>query len=142
MPSGGASGISFFIVALKRRGVPTEFCMAMMLVSLVAYYVAYLIIALASLALLWFYHTIHIWILLLVGLFCLVAVAIPAGALLLRHWSKRAIPKLLTRLPNVRDLLQGLTQAPKHLLRNRPLIATSILLYVAMFHFLWRFPAL
>jgi len=107
--------------------------MAMMLVSLVAYYVAYLIVALASLALLWFYHAIHIWILLLVGLFCLVAVAIPAGALLLQHWSTRAIPKLLTRLPNVRDLLHGFTQAPKHLLRNHPLVATSILLYVAIF---------
>jgi len=62
-----------------------------------------------------------------------VAVAIPAGALLLQHWSQRAIPKLLTRLPNVRDLLQGFTQAPKHLLRNYPLVATSILLYVAIF---------
>jgi len=133
LPSGGASGISFFIAALKRRGVPTDLCMAMMLVSLVAYYVAYLIVGLASLALLWFYHDIHIWILLLVGLFCLVAVAIPAGALLLQHWGKRVPPKLLTRLPNVRDLLQGFTQAPKHLLRNRPLVATSILLYVAIF---------
>jgi len=129
MPSSGASGISFFIAALKRRGVPTELCMAMMLVSLVAYYVAYLTVALASLALLWFYHAIHIWILLLVVLFCLVAVAIPAGALLLQH----AIPKLLTRLPNVRNLLQGFTHAPKLLLRNRPLVATSILLYVAIF---------
>lgn len=133
LPSGGASGISFFIAALKRRGVPTELCMAMMLVSLVAYYMAYLIVALASLALLWFYHAIHIWILLPVGLFCLVAVAIPAGALFLQHWSQRAIPKLLTRLPNVKDLLQGFTQAPKHLLHNRPLVATSVLLYIAIF---------
>jgi uncharacterized protein (TIRG00374 family) len=92
-----------------------------------------LIVALASLALLWFYHAIHIWILLPVGLFCLVAVAIPAGALLLQHWSKIAVPKLLARLPNVRDLLHGFTQAPKHLLRNRPLVATSVLLYVAIF---------
>jgi uncharacterized protein (TIRG00374 family) len=133
MPSGGASGISFFIAALKRREVPTDICMAMMLVSLIAYYVAYLIVALASLILLWLYHAVHVWILLTVGLFCLVAVAIPAGALLLQHWGKKAVPKLLTRLPNIRDLLQGFTQAPKHLLRNRPLVITSILLYVAVF---------
>jgi uncharacterized protein (TIRG00374 family) len=133
LPSGGASGISFFIAALKRRGVPTDLCMAMMLVSLVAYYLAYLIVALASLALLWFYHAIHIWILLLVGLFCLVAVAIPAGALFLQNLSKKTLPKLITRLPNVRDLLQGFTQAPKHLLRNRSLVVTSILLYVTIF---------
>ncbi len=133
LPSGGASGISFFIAALKRRGVPTDLCMAIMLVSLVSYYLAYLIVALASLALLWFYHAIHIWILLLVGLFCLVAVAIPAGALFLQNLSKKTLPKLFTRLPNVRDLLQGFTQAPKHLLHNRPLVVISILLYVAVF---------
>jgi uncharacterized protein (TIRG00374 family) len=133
LPSGGASGVSFFIAALKRRGVPTDLCMSMMLVSLVAYYAAYLIVALASLALLLFYHDVHTWILLLVGLFCLVAMAIPVSALLLQHWGKKAIPKLLARLPNVRDLLQGFTQAPKDLLRNRPLVATSILLYVAVF---------
>lgn len=108
LPSGGASGISFFIAALKRRGVPTDLCMAMMLVSLVAYYIAYLIVALSSLVLLGFYHAVHVWILLPVGLFCLVAVSIPTGALLLQHLSKRAIPKLLTRLPNIRDL-------PRHL---------------------------
>jgi len=133
LPSGGASGISFFISALKRRGVPTDLCMAIMLVSLVAYYLAYLIVALASLALLWFYHAIHIWIVLLVGLFCLVAVAIPAGALFLQNLSKKKLPKLFTRLPNVRDLLQGFSQAPKDLLRNRFLVVTSVLLYIAVF---------
>jgi uncharacterized protein (TIRG00374 family) len=133
LPSGGASGISFFIAALKRRGVPTDICMAIMLVSLLAYYLAYLIAALVSLALLWFYHAIHIWIALLVGLFCLVAVAIPAGALFLQNLGQKTLPKLFTQLPNVRDLLQGFTQAPKHLLRNRPLVIISILLYVTIF---------
>jgi len=133
LPSGGASGISFFIAALKRRGIPTELCMAMMLLSLVTYYVAYLIVALASLILLWFYHAVHVWILLPTGLFCLVAVAIPTSTLFLQHWSERAVPKLLTRLPNVRDLLQGFTRAPKDLLRNRSLVATSILLYITIF---------
>jgi glycosyltransferase 2 family protein len=132
LPSGGASGISFFVTALTRRGVPTELCMAMMLVSLVAYYVAYLIVALASVALLWFHHAIHVWILLVVGLFCLVAVVIPVGTLLLQHWSRRAMPELFARLPHIRDLLQGFAQAPKHLLRNRSLVATSVLLYVAI----------
>jgi uncharacterized membrane protein YbhN (UPF0104 family) len=59
LPSGGVSGTSFFVAALKRRGVPTDLCMAIMLVSLVAYYTAYLISALASVGLLGFYHAIH-----------------------------------------------------------------------------------
>ena len=133
MPSGGASGISFFVAALKRRGVPADLCMAIMLVSLVAYYVAYLIVALASVGLLWLYHDIHVSIIVLVVGFCLVAVAIPTGVLLLQHWSKRSLPSLLTRMSGLRDLLQAFTHAPKHLLRNRTLVAKTVLLYLAIF---------
>lgn len=133
LPSGGASGISFFIAALKHRGVSTDLCMAIMLVSLIGYYAAYLIIALVSIALLLFYHAIHIWIVVLVGVFCLVAVVIPTGALFLQQWSPRSLPKILTRIPNIKDLLLGFTNAPRHLLRNKVLVAKVILSYIAVF---------
>jgi len=133
LPSGGVSGTSFFVAALKRRGVPTDLCMAIMLISLVTYYTAYLISALTSVALLWFYHAIHLWIIGLVGLFCLVAVAIPAGALWLRHWGKRSLPKLLTRSPGIHDLLEGFTNAPGYLLRNPFLVTEATLFYASIF---------
>ena len=96
LPSGGVSGAGFFVVALKRRGVPPDLCMAILLVSLVTYYTAYLIAALASLALLWFYHAIHISIVVVVGVFCLVAVVIPAGAALKQEYPS-SVPNALAR---------------------------------------------
>jgi len=133
LPSGGVSGTGFFVAALKRRGVSTDLCMATMLVSLVTYYTAYLISALVSVALLWFYHAIHLWIIALVGLFCLVAVAIPTGALWLKHWGKRSLPRLLNRSPGIRDLLEGFTHAPGYLLRNPFLVAKATLFYATIF---------
>ena len=56
MPSGGMSGTAFFIAALSRRGVPNHVCMATLLLSLVAYYGAYLLAALATLLLLYSHH--------------------------------------------------------------------------------------
>jgi uncharacterized protein (TIRG00374 family) len=135
LPSGGVSGASLFVAALKRRGVPTDLCMAIMLVSLVAYYTAYLVAALASVGLLWFYHDIHFWIVAVVGLFCLVAVAIPAGALWLQHQGKRALPMFLMRSPGLRSLLQGFSHAPSHLLRKPSLVAKATLLQMAVFLF-------
>ena len=133
LPSGGVSGAGFFVAALKRRGVPPDLCMAILLVSLVTYYTAYLIAALASLALLWFYHAIHISIVVVVGVFCLVAVVIPAGALWLQHWGKSTLPAFLTRSPGLRDLLQGFSHAPRHLLRNPSLVVKVTLLQMAVF---------
>lgn len=37
VPSGGMAGTAFFIAALNRRGIPCHVCMAMLLLSLVAY---------------------------------------------------------------------------------------------------------
>lgn len=65
------SGTAFFVTALKRRGVSTELCMATLLLSLIAYYGAYLLAALASVLLLWLYHAIHPWIIALSVVFAL-----------------------------------------------------------------------
>jgi uncharacterized protein (TIRG00374 family) len=133
VPSGGASGASFFVAALKRRAVPMEVCMAILLVSLVTYYTAYLIAALTSVGLLWFYHAIDLWIVAVVGVFCLVAAAIPAGALWMQHWRTRALPTVLMRSPGLRDLLQGFRHAPSHLLRNPSLVAKVTVFQAAVF---------
>lgn len=62
MPSGGMSGMAFFITALNRRGVPAHLCMATLLLSLVAYYAAYLLAAVLTVILLRCYHAIHVWV--------------------------------------------------------------------------------
>ncbi|MBU0664065.1 MAG: flippase-like domain-containing protein [Proteobacteria bacterium] len=133
MPSGGMTGTVFFFAALKRRGVPPDLCMGMMLVSLISYYAAYLIVAMASIVLLWFYHAINPWIISIYFCFCLVAVIIPVGTLMVKHLTKREIPKWIKRVPGALNLLQPFAEAPLDLLRNPMLIITTILLQGAIF---------
>ena len=135
MPSGGMSGTAFFVTALSRRGISTHLCMATMLVSLVAYYAAYFIVAITSILLLWFYHKINIWIIGITLAFCLVAVAIPVGALLLQRMGKKDLPGWLLRIPGLKDLLHALSDAPVELVRNPVLIIITTLLHSAIFLF-------
>ncbi len=133
MPSAGMSGTAFFIAALNRRGVPAHFCMAILLLSLVSYYGAYLLVAFASILLLWFYHAIHVWIIAVVVVFCLVAVGIPAGALLLRSLGKKELPAPLLRIPGLSKLMSDIATAPRELLRSPALVISTTLLHGSVF---------
>jgi len=133
LPSGGMSGAAFFVAALNRRGISTQHCMAVMLVNLVAYYIAYFLAAISSVILLWFYHAIHVWIVVVAIVFSLVAVVIPIGVLWIGHRSKSQIPKLLMRIPGLTNMLDILGNAPDYLLRNLRLITEITLLQLTIF---------
>jgi len=133
MPSGGVSGTAFFIAALNRRGIPNDLCMATLLLSLVAYYGAYLLAALTSLMLLSFYHAVHIWILLVVLIFALVAVGIPAGALWLRTLGRKPLPSILQRVPGLNTIMSAIANAPAQLLRDPTLLLAALVLHGSVF---------
>lgn len=133
LPSGGISGTAFFVAALNRRGVPTEHSMAALLVSLVSFYAAYLVAAMASLAVLWFYHATSAWIVAVTVLFCAVSVGIPAGTLWLQRRSQRALPAWLKRVPGVNKLLEMLSDAPADLLKSVSLLVQTTLLQISIF---------
>lgn len=57
------SGITFLMTALHRRGVSSQLCMAAVVVNLVSFYAAFVLVVLASIALLWFHHAIQAWLL-------------------------------------------------------------------------------
>lgn len=117
MPTGGMSGTAFFIAALKREGLPPALCMDTMLLSLVAYYGACLIAAVVTLLLLGLYHDLQAWILLVVAAFALVSAGIPIGALWLRSWSNKPIPRLLMRVPGLSGLIGAFADAPDEMLQ-------------------------
>jgi uncharacterized protein (TIRG00374 family) len=133
MPSGGMSGMAFFIAALNRRGVPNHLCMATLLLSLVAYYGAYLLAALATVLLLYFYHELNTWIVFVVIAFSLVAVGIPAGALWLKSLGEKELPRLMLRIPGLSSLMKAIANAPRELLRRPILILTSTVLHSSVF---------
>ncbi len=133
MPSGGMSGMAFFITALSRRGVPAQVCMATLLLSLVSFYGAYLIAVLATVLLLYLKHALHVWIMLAVGVFALVAVGIPAGVLWLRSVAERDLPAPLLRIPGLDKLMDAIANAPRELLRSPALLVAAILCHGAVF---------
>ena len=133
MPSGGMSGTAFFIAALNRRGVPAPLCMATLLLSLVAYYGAYLVAAGISLLVLWYDHAIHPWILAVAAVFCIVAVGIPAGALWLRGRGRQELPPLLLKIPGLGNLTNAIATASGELLRDPALIIFTSLFHGAVF---------
>lgn len=133
MPSGGMSGTAFFIAALGRRGIPVEVCMATLLLSLVGFYGAYLIAVSMTVLLLYVHHVLQTWIVAAVGVFALVAVGIPAGALWLRSMAQRDLPAPLLRIPGLGKLMNAIAQAPVELLRNPALLAGTMLLHGSVF---------
>lgn len=133
LPSGRISGTAFFVAALTRRGVPAEISMAALLVSLMSYYAAYLLTAALSLALLRSYHAASAWIVTVTILFCVVAVAIPIGALWIHRRSQRPLPASLTRIPGASRLLDMLGDAPGYLLRDGALLSQTTLFQASIF---------
>lgn len=133
MPSGGISGTAFFITALKQRGVPANLCMATLLLSLMAYYGAYLLMALAAVLILGFYHALHLWIIALLVVFLMVAVGIPASALWLRRAGKRDLPPILLKIPGLHSMMQAVANAPGELIRDPVLLLTATCLHAMVF---------
>lgn len=133
IPIGGISGTAFFITALNRRGIPRELCMATLLLDIVSHYAAFMLAALATLLLLYFYHAIHTWIVIVAIVFSAVAAGMPAGALWLRTLSERRMPALLLRVPGLDNLLQAIADAPRGLVRDPGLILATTFLQGSIF---------
>ncbi len=135
VPSAGFSGTAFFVMALRRRAIPESICLATLLLSLLCYYAAFVVAAALTVLLLWLYHAIEPWIVGVVVGFCAIAVGIPSGALWLRAYSERSLPRLLARVPGLADLLASVARAPVDLLRDPPLVAGGMALHAAVILF-------
>jgi glycosyltransferase 2 family protein len=125
MPSGGMSGGALLVAALKRRGVDKPICMAILLVSFVSSYAADLIVAAVSVALLWYFHELQPWILLVACAFALIAVTIPTLALWVQRKGNRGLPPWLGRVPKLRKFLGTFSEAPVDLIRSPAVLWTA-----------------
>jgi uncharacterized protein (TIRG00374 family) len=133
VPSAGMSGTAFFVAALKRRGINNKVCMATLLLSLVSYYGAYLIVAILTVMLLYFYHKLNSWIILVSFVFAVIAVGIPGGALLFRSIGKKKLPNILHRVPRFDNFMKEIASSPVKMLRNPGLIFLTIFLQLTVF---------
>jgi uncharacterized protein (TIRG00374 family) len=133
MPTGGVSGTAFLVAALHHRGVAAELCMAISLVSLVAYYAAYLLFTAASVGLLWLHHAMQAWVVALALVFGLVAVAIPAGAIWFQSHGKQLLPGPVSRIPGLKLVLQALAQTTGELVHDWRLLSVATTLHGSVF---------
>jgi len=133
IPTGGVSGIAFFVEALKKRGVPPPICMGTMLVHILSYYGAYLFVTAISVLLLWMNHEIHPWIVIVSTIFFIVAAAIPSTALFLKEAGARNFPKWVKRLPLVPGLLDVYAEAPEEMTRKPRLLAKATFFQAMIF---------
>jgi len=133
MPSAGVSGTAFFVTALSRRGIPAPLCMAVLLLSVVSYYAAYLAAAAITVLLLWRHHAVHVWIVVVAVVFGIVAVAIPVGALTLQGRARRPLPAGMSRLPWLARTARAFRDTPDVLLRDRGLLISATLLQAVVF---------
>lgn len=133
LPGAGMGGNLLLVDQLTARGVPRPAAVAALLVSMVGNYLAYAVLALAMLILLWLHGRATP---LLVGVttsFLLVAFAVPALALWLRRRGSRPLPRRIEHLQPLARLLHVVGEAPPELLADRGLLVRVALLNGAVF---------
>jgi uncharacterized protein (TIRG00374 family) len=134
LPSAGISGITFVIGAFRQRNVSGPVGMGVMLLSLLSYYIAFTIVALASFLALWLHRDLHRWTAVVAGIFFLFVIAVPAAILLLKKRERRnALPAWLLRLPVVARAVETFDDVPDDMLRNPALLAEATAYQTAIF---------
>ncbi len=133
IPTAGLSGNILLVDQLVVAGVPRANAVTALLLSITGYYLAYLALALAVLGLLWIGRDVTPLIALVMTVFLLVAIAIPALAISLARRRHRPLPPLLLKLRPVRQLAASVSEAPEHLVRDKSLLLKTSLLNFMVF---------
>jgi len=122
LPTAGMSGNVVLVDQLVRIGASRGTAVATLLLSMLGFYTAYLVFALAALFLLWMHGHAGPMLVGLVTTFVLVAIAIPALALWLRQRGSRPLPPAVERIRPIRQLLATIGEAPAELVKDRRLL--------------------
>lgn len=133
LPSAGMGGNVLLIDQLAAIGVSRGNAMAALLISMIGFYAAYMVLALAALFLLWLHGKATPPLVGAVTAFLIVATAIPSLALWLRHRGSRPLPPSIENIRFIRKLLETVSLAPARLLRDRHLLARAGLYNAAIF---------
>jgi uncharacterized membrane protein YbhN (UPF0104 family) len=123
LPSAGMGGNVLLVDQLRSLGVPRGTAVAVLLLSMIGFYIAYGLFACFMLVMLWLHDRATPLMAGLVTMFLMVAITIPTLALWLRSRGSEPLPPRLERIGFVRSLLQTVAQAPSELLHDRKLLA-------------------
>jgi len=133
VPSAGVSGTALFVAALGRRGIPAPICMGTLLISLVSYYSAYALMAIATFFVMRLHDTTPWWLTTTVTAFIAMAVLLPTVVFLLKAGAHLPMPKWLLARPAVARFLRMLAQAPADLARKPTVLLPAVALHAGIF---------
>jgi len=133
LPSAGMGGNVLLVDQLRGIGVERGTAIAALIISMIGFYAAYALFAIAMLVLLWFHDRATPLMAGLVTLFLCVALAIPSLAIWLRNRGSEPLPPWLEKIGVVRALLDDIAEAPSDLLRDRALLARVALCNALIF---------
>jgi uncharacterized protein (TIRG00374 family) len=141
MPSAGMGGNILLIDQLVVAGVQRSNAIAALLISMIGFYIAFALMAMTMLVFLFFDHKATPLIAGLVSIFLIIAFAIPALALWLRHRGSEVLPSRIERIGFIRNLLELMADAPSSLMNNRILLAKvtgfNVIVFLADVATLW-----
>jgi uncharacterized membrane protein YbhN (UPF0104 family) len=123
LPGAGLGGHVLLIDRLTALGTPRGTAVAALLVSMIGYYASYAALALLMLLVLWLHKAATPLLTGVITTFMLVALALPALALWLRHRGSRPLPPQVERLGPIQEVVRIIGEAPAELIRDRRLLA-------------------
>lgn len=133
VPTGGMSGNVLLVDQLIGLGIPRGVASAALIVSIVGFYAAYALCALATFALLWLNHEASPALASVLTIFLVLAVGIPAIALWLGRRAAGRLAERLRKIGWLSKMLETVAAAPPDLLRDRRLLARVAACNMAVF---------
>ena len=123
VPAAGMGGNVLLVDRLIALGAPRAAAVSTLLISVLGYFAAYAVLALAMMVALWLHHAASAAVVGPLTAFLLVALAIPSLWLWLWRRGERPLPHWMERFPPLARLMEIVGQAPEELVRDRALIA-------------------
>jgi len=134
LPSGGISGIAFVVNAFRQRDVSGSIGMGVMMLSLLSFYVSYVLVAVASFLVLWLYHDIHEWMIVVAGIFFIFVITVPGALLMLKQLGRQdRLPVWIIRMPIIAGILETFSGVPDNVVRKPLLLAEATMYQTAIF---------
>lgn len=133
LPSAGLGGSLMAIRGLLRNGVPRSIALTALLSSLLSRDIAFLIVVLASAAILWLRHAAGAALLIGVAVFLLVLLLVPAFLIALHRWNRDPRVAALGKWLHLSRLIESFNDVPLDLLLNPRVLVRTVALQLAIF---------
>ncbi|HEU5311464.1 MAG TPA: lysylphosphatidylglycerol synthase transmembrane domain-containing protein [Candidatus Eisenbacteria bacterium] len=131
-PASGIAGTVLAGKALRKLKLSRGDATAALVVNTLAFYVANAVTALVAVAILWDRRGFHPAITVVVSLFAIYSVGMPALILWAYHSPPRQLPRWLAKVPGLEEALRWFREAPPEPLRRRLLLLEAAVFQLAV----------